>query len=171
MQPATDIAAVFDEHEYAEFVLRDAAKALETMVREPSVRLMPTQLGGEGRDAVLRFYGNVFIPSLPGDIELIRVSRTLGIDRLVDEDLVSFTHTAEIPWLLPQVSPTGKRIEAVVIVLAEFENGKLARERVYWDQGSVLAQVGLLESGTLPVSGNQAARVVRGRIQRPDAAR
>jgi carboxymethylenebutenolidase len=164
MTRATEIAAVFDEHEYAEFVLRDAVKALETMVEEPSVRLMPTQLGGDGREAVRRFYGDVFIPSLPANIELSRVSRTVGIDRLVDEDLFSFSHTTDIPWLLPGVPPTGKPIEVVAIVVAEFENGKLARERVYWDQASVLVQAGLLDSGRLLVSGNDAARVLRARI-------
>jgi carboxymethylenebutenolidase len=161
----TDIAALFDEHEYAEFGLRDADKALETMVREPSVWLMATQLGGDGREAVRRFYGDVFIPNLPPNMDLIRVSRTVATDRLVDEDLVSFAHTTEIPWLLPRVRPTGRSIELVVIVVAEFEEGKLARERVYWDQASVLAQVGLLNIDRLPVSGDQAAAVVRRRIQ------
>jgi carboxymethylenebutenolidase len=167
MQRTTDIAAVFDEHEYAEFVLRDADKALETMVREPSVRLMPTQLGGEGRASVRRFYRDVFIPNLPANLELIRISRTVGTDRLIDEDLLSFTHTTEIPWLIRGVSPTEKPIEVVVIVIAEFENGQLAHERVYWDQASVLAQIGLLHGERLPVSGNQAAQLVRSRIQRP----
>jgi hypothetical protein len=80
-----DLAGVFDQHQYAEFVLHDASKALETMVAEPSVRLMPTQAGGDGRAAVYGFYSREFIPSLPPDLQVTLVSRTVGADRLVDE--------------------------------------------------------------------------------------
>src|SRR5688572_12501121 len=119
-----DLAGVFDEHEYAEFVLHDAGKALETMVQEPRVRLMPTQAGGDGREAVYRFYSQEFIPNLPPDLGVTRASRTVGVDRLVDEDILVFTHTVEVPWLLPRVSPTGRRIEVPVIVIVDFESGK-----------------------------------------------
>jgi carboxymethylenebutenolidase len=156
-----DIAGVFDQHEYAEFVLRDAGKALETMVAEPSVRLMATQAGGDGRAGVHRFYSREFIPNLPADLQLTRVSRTVGADRLVDEDLVVFTHTIEVPWLLPGVPPTGRRIELPVIVVVDFDGGKVARERVYWDQASALAQAGLLDADELPVTGHQAAAALR----------
>ena len=156
-----DLAGVFDRHQYAEFVLHDADKALETMVAEPSVRLMPTQAGGDGREAVYRFYRREFIPSLPPDLRVTLVSRTVGADRLVDEDLIAFTHTVEVPWLLPGVPPTGRRIEVPGIVLVEFEGGRVARERVYWDQASVLAQARLLDAEQLPVIGHQAARALR----------
>ena len=156
-----DVAGVFDRHQYAEFVLHDAAKALETMVAEPSVRLMPTQAGGDGREAVYRFYRREFIPGLPPDIEVTLVSRTVGADRLVDEDLLVYTQTREVPWLVPGVPPTGRRIEVPGIVIVEFQGGRVARERVYWDQASVLAQVGLLDAEQLPVVGHQAARALR----------
>jgi carboxymethylenebutenolidase len=156
-----DLAGVFDQHEYAEFVLRDAGKALETMVEEPSVRLMATQAGGEDRASVHRFYSQELIPNLPPDLRVTRMSRTVGADRLVDEDLLEFTHTIEVPWLLPGVPPTGRRIEVPGIVVVDFEGGKVARERVYWDQASVLAQAGLLEAEKFPVIGNQAAATLR----------
>jgi carboxymethylenebutenolidase len=167
MSGSANIADVFDEHQYAEFGLRDAEKALETMTDEPSVRLMPTQLGGEGRQAVRRFYADVFIPNIPRAIEFVLVSRTVGTDRLVDEDLISFTHTMEIPWLLPGVAPTGKTIQIPGIVVAEFENGRLARERVYWDQASVLSQAGLLDENRLPATRDEAARTLRRRLPPP----
>jgi carboxymethylenebutenolidase len=160
-----DIAEIFDQHQYAEFVLRDADKALETMTDEPSVRIMATHAGADGLDAVRKFYGQEFIPSLPPDIQVTLVSRTVGTDRLVDENLLAFTHTIAVPWVLPRVPPTGKRIEIPVIVIAEFEGGKLARERIYWDQASVLAQVGLLDADQLPVVVDQAARTLRARVR------
>ena len=156
-----DIASVFDQHQYAEFVLRDADKALETMVEEPSVRLMPTQAGGDGREAVYGFYSREFIPSLPPDFEVTPISRTVGADRLIDEVILAVTHTIEVPWLLPGVPPTGRRMEIPGIVVIDFEGGKVARERVYWDQASVLAQVGLLDTEKLPVIGTQAAMALR----------
>jgi carboxymethylenebutenolidase len=156
-----DIAGVFEQHQYAEFVLHDAAKALETMIDEPSVRLMPTLAGGDGREAVYSFYSREFIPSLPPDLQVTLVSRTVGAERLVDEDVLAFTHTVEVPWLLPGVPPTGRRIEIPGIVIVDFEGGRVARERVYWDQASVLAQAGLLDADQLRVIGSQAAIVVR----------
>ena len=149
-----DIAGVFDQRQYAEFVLHDADKALETLVQEPSVCLMATQAGGDGRQAVHRFYSQEFIPSLPPDIQVTLVSRTVGADRLVDEDLLVFTHTIEAPWILPGVPPTGRRLEIPGVVIVDFEGGKVARERIYWDQASVLAQAGLLDAGKLPGAGN-----------------
>jgi carboxymethylenebutenolidase len=89
------------------------------------------------------------------------VSRTVGADRLVDEEVLAFTHTVEVPWLLPGVPPTGRRIEVPGIVIVDFEGGKVARERVYWDQASVLAQAGLLDADRLPVVGSQAAAALR----------
>jgi carboxymethylenebutenolidase len=156
-----DIAGVFDQHQYAEFVLRDAGKALEIMVAEPSVRLMPTQAGGDGREGVSRFYSREFIPNLPPDLQVTLVSRRIGTDRLVDEDLLVFTHTVEVPWLLPGLPPTGRRVEVPGIVIVDFEAGKVARERVYWDQASVLAQAGLLDTEKVPVIGDQAAQALR----------
>lgn len=156
-----DIAAVFDQHQYAEFVLHDAGKALETMVDEPSVRIMATQAGADGRQAVYVFYNQEFIPSLPPDIQVTAVSRTVGSDRLADEDILAFTHTIEVPWALPGVPPTGRRIEIPVIVIVDFEGGKVARERIYWDQASILAQAGLLDADEFRVIGKQAAMALR----------
>jgi carboxymethylenebutenolidase len=48
-------------------------------------------------------------------------------------------------WLLPGVPPTGRWMEIPVVVIIAFENGKMKSERIYWDQASVLVQLGLLD--------------------------
>jgi carboxymethylenebutenolidase len=71
-----------------------------------------------------------------------------------------FTHTIERDWMLPGISPTGSRVEVAVVVVVQFREGKIASEHIYWDQGSVLAQVGLIDPEELPVSGAESARKV-----------
>jgi carboxymethylenebutenolidase len=43
-------------------------------------------------------------------------------------------------------------------VIVQFREGKLAHEHIYWDQASVLVQLGLLDAARLPVAGREAAR-------------
>jgi carboxymethylenebutenolidase len=94
-------------------------------------------------------------------VELTRISRTVGEDRLVDEFIFKFTHDMEMDWMLPGIPPTHKRVEVPFVVIVQFEGDKLAHEHIYWDQATVLAQLGLLEPSGLPVAGiNQAAKVV-----------
>ena len=63
-------------------------------------------------------------------------------------------------WMLPGLAPTGKRIEVPLIAIVRFREGKLAHEHIYWDQASVLVQLGLLDAGALPVAGVESARKV-----------
>jgi carboxymethylenebutenolidase len=63
-------------------------------------------------------------------------------------------------WILPDVAPTGKRVEMAVVVIVQFRDGKIAHEHVYWDQAAVLAQVGLLDTERVPATGVEAARKV-----------
>ena len=98
--------------------------------------------GGVGNAQVRQFYGRHFIPGHPPDVETVAVARTVGADRVVDEMIYRGTHTIEMPWILPGVAPTGRRLEFAVIVVVEFEDGKISGERIYWDQASVLAQPG-----------------------------
>jgi carboxymethylenebutenolidase len=93
-------------------------------------------------------------------MEIVPVSRTIGINRLVDESVARFTHTVRMDWLLPGVEPTGIRVEVALVVVVEFRDGKLLGERIYWDQASVLVQLGLLDALTLPVAGVESARKV-----------
>lgn len=61
-------------------------------------------------------------------------------------------------WLLPGIAPTGKRVEVPLVAIVRFREGKLAHEHIYWDQASVLVQLGLLDSSKLPIAGVESAR-------------
>jgi carboxymethylenebutenolidase len=97
---------------------------------------------------------------MPPDTEVIPVSRTIGTDQLVDEMIFKFTHTVRMDWMLPGVAPTGKRVEIPLVAIVRFRDNKLAHEHIYWDQASLLVQLGLLDPNTLPVSGIETARKV-----------
>ena len=107
-----------------------------------------------------QFYSTHFIPKMPSDMEMTPVSRTVGADQLVDEMVIKFTHSLEMDWMLPGIPPTGRRVEITLVVIVRFRDGKLAHEHIYWDQASVLVQLGLLDSKKLPVSGVESARKV-----------
>jgi carboxymethylenebutenolidase len=78
----------------------------------------------------------------------------------VDEFIVHFTHTMEMDWLLPGVPPTGRTVEVPTVAIVQFEGDKLVHEHIYWDQASVLIQVGLLDPAGLPTAGVETARKV-----------
>src|SRR3546814_1550385 len=99
------------------------------------------------------FYTNYFVHCNPADMTSIPISRTVGATQVVDEALLSFTHDVEIPWMLPGIPPTGKRIEVALISVVKFRGDKLWHEHIYWDQATVLAQLGLIDQSTLPVVG------------------
>jgi carboxymethylenebutenolidase len=116
--------------------------------------------GGLGKAALRQFYSRDFIPSMPPDTTLTPVSRTVGEDQLVDEMIFSFTHTQEMPWMLPGIAPTYRRVEVPLVAIVRFREGKLAHEHIYWDQASVLKQIGLLTDPALPVLGAETAHKV-----------
>lgn len=159
---STDLAQLWEEHTRDEFITRDTESTLDTMVEDAYVNHIPVMTGGQGREALRRFYSTDFIPCMPPDTALTPVSRTIGQDQLVDEIIFSFTHTLEMPWMLPGIPPTGRKVEIPLVVIVHFRDGKLAHEHIYWDQASVLVQVGLLDPATLPVYGVETARKVRG---------
>jgi carboxymethylenebutenolidase len=97
---------------------------------------------------------------MPPDTEMTSVSRTIGEDQLVDEMIFKFTHTILMDWMLPGVAPTGKRVEVPLVAIVQFREGKLAHEHIYWDQASVLVQIGLIDPAKLPVAGIESARKV-----------
>jgi carboxymethylenebutenolidase len=160
VQPDVDLGAVFDAHIGAEFATFDLDATMATMTDSPVLTHVPVLTGGNGRDAVRAFYGKYFIGHWPADTSMIRVSRTIGQDRVIDELVVSFTHDIEMPALLPGVKPTGRKVELAHVVVVGFTAGKVAYERIYWDQASLLAQIGLLDPATLPVTGLEQARRV-----------
>ena len=112
--------------------------------------------GGAGREGVREFYANhLFGKFFPPDVEFTEVSRTFGDTRLIDELIISFTHTQEIEWMLPGVAPTGRPVSVAFVVIVGIEDGKVAYEHIYWDQASVLVQLGLLDPAGLPVAGRE----------------
>src|ERR1700722_6315516 len=158
MGPHYDLSALWDKHTELEFGVRSAEQTMTTMVAEPYVNHIPTMTGGVGYRDLLRFYKNHFIPKTPKDTKLVPISRTIGADRIVDEMLFCFTHDIEIDWMLPGVAPTGKYVEIPLVAIVRFRGDKLYNEHVYWDQASVLVQVGLLDPARLPVAGVATAK-------------
>jgi carboxymethylenebutenolidase len=155
-----DLSALWEEHTRHEFGTRDTQATLDTMVEDAYVNHIPVMTGAYGKDALHRFYSTDFIPRMPPDTTLTPVSRTVGKDQLVDEMIFSFTHTIEMPWMLPGIAPTNKRVEVPLVAIVHFRGGKLAHEHIYWDQASVLKQIGLLNDPKLPVCGVETARKV-----------
>ena len=153
------MTSVWEKHVGAEFAAHSAEEALETMTADPYVLNVPLMVGGRGREGVRDYYANHFVSQFPPDIELVPVSRTVGQDQLVDEMIMRFTHTVRMDSLLPGIAPTGKRVEFPLVAIIKFEGGKIAHEHLYWDQASVLVQVGLLDR-TLPVCGGEIAAQV-----------
>lgn len=153
-----DLESLWDERCRYEFETRDVDATMATMVKAPYVNHIPTMTGGAGHDQLKRFYKFHFIGANPPDTKLTTVSRTVGADSVVDEMLFSFTHTHAIDWMLPGVPPTDRKVEVPLVAIAQFHDGKLAHEHIYWDQASVLAQIGLLDPKNLPVAGVEQAR-------------
>jgi carboxymethylenebutenolidase len=161
MSAGPDLGAIFDEHVASEFATQDIDATMRTMVPEPYVWHVPALTGASGGDAVRQFYISQFIGHTPEDAVLRPVSRTVAADRVVDEFVLEFTHDSEVPFMLPGVPPTGRRVRIPMVVVMGFEGDKVSYEHIYWDQASVLVQLGLLERATLPVAGvEQAERLL-----------
>jgi carboxymethylenebutenolidase len=158
MGPRYDLGALWEKHTMYEFGTRDVAATMKTMVSSPYVNHIPTMTGGVGAAELARFYANHFIPKCPKDTKLVPISRTIGADRLVDEMLFCFTHDIEIDWMLPGTKPTGKYVEVPLVAIVNFRGDKLYHEHIYWDQASVLVQIGLIDPMNLPVAGIATAK-------------
>jgi carboxymethylenebutenolidase len=152
-----DLSALWEEHTAHEFATRNTEATLATMVDDAYVNHIPVLTGGRGKAELRRFYSTDFIPKMPPDTTLTPISRTVGKDQLVDEMIFSFTHSIEMPWMLPGIAPTHKRVRIPLVAIVHFRDGKLAHEHIYWDQASVLKQIGLLTDTTLPVRGAETA--------------
>jgi len=154
------LSAKWDDHVKYEFATRHTEDTLETMVPDSYVNHVPVMTGGVGHDELREFYSKRFIPQMPPDTNMTPVSRTIGVDRVVDEMVFEFTHTIKMDWMLPGIEPTGKHVKVALVVIVHFRDGKLAHEHIYWDQASVLAQLGLIDPKALPVAGVESAEKV-----------
>jgi carboxymethylenebutenolidase len=157
MTGASDLGAVFDQHVGAEFVAKDIDATMSTMVQDPYVWHVPALTGAAGGEAVRRFYTSSLIGCTPADAVLRPIARTVSTDRVIDEFVLEFTHDCEMPFMLPGVAPTGRRVRIPTVVVMGFQEGKVAYEHIYWDQASVLVQIGLLDPAQLPIAGSEQA--------------
>jgi len=133
------------EHLAGEFVNKDVEATLETMVDDAVVDHIPVHTGGRGKDELRIFYRDLFIPSWPDDLRQTSINRVVGDGQLVDEIRITFTHSRAMEWFLPGVPPTHKVVDVELIVVVQFRDDKLASERIYWDQATVLRQIGRLK--------------------------
>jgi carboxymethylenebutenolidase len=137
----------------------DLDTTMATMTDSPHLHTVPTMMGGNGRDGVRTFYRDHLVGKFfPPDVTMTPVSSTVGDDQIVDELVISFTHTTEMDWMLPGLAPTGRRVEVGFVVVAGLKDGKISHEHVYWDQATVLVQLGLIDPAGLPVVGAESAR-------------
>jgi carboxymethylenebutenolidase len=149
---------LWEQHVASEFLHKDAAATVATMAADNYDNHVPTMTGGKGNDQLLEFYGRYFIPQMPADMQITVLSRTVGQGRVIDEMIVQFTHDVEMAWMLPGVPPTGKRVEVPMVVFVQLRDDKIIWEHIYWDQASVLVQLGLLDPSGFPVAGVETAR-------------
>lgn len=157
---SAELERLWEEHIRHEFETRDTEATLATMVDDAYVNHVPVLTGGVGKPALRQFYATHFIPKMPPDMEMVPISRTIGSDQVVDEMVLKFTHSIEMDWMLPGVAPTGRPVEIALVAIVRFRDGKVAHEHIYWDQASVLAQLGLIEPARLPAVGAESARKV-----------
>ncbi|MBK9756703.1 MAG: nuclear transport factor 2 family protein [Nannocystis sp.] len=152
---------MWQKHMYSEFVLKDVDMALSTMTDDPYVLCVPVGNGGYGQAGVRRFYGEQFFTGMPADIQSTQVALTIAENTLIEESVISFTHDIPMAWMLPGVGPTGRRVELAFIGVISFHDGKICSERLYWDQASVLVQLGVIDRGTPAVCGVEPARLLQ----------
>ena len=160
-EPQAKLDAIFGAHMDAELT-SDLDQTLATMAPNPHLVNVPTMVGGQGPEGVRTFYAKRLIGQFfPPDVTFETISRTYSEERLIDELIISFTHTSKMDWMLPGVEPTGKRVEVVFVVIVGIEGDKVSYEHIMWDQANVLVQIGLLDPTGLPVCGAGAAAKLR----------
>jgi len=153
-----EMLAVLEKHIAAE-MQGDMDTTMSTMSANPHLLNVPNMIGGDGYEGVKQFYANHLVGKFfPPDVKFETVSITVGRTRVVQELVISFTHTVELEWMIPKIAPTNKKVEIAFVVVAGIENLKLTHEHIYWDQASVLLQLGLLDPQGLPVTGAESAR-------------
>ena len=159
------LSSAWDQHLASEFGAKNADEAVATMTAQSYVNMIPLMVGARGRDEVREFYANHFLSQIPPDMEIVPVSRTIGQGQVVDEVIMRFTHSIRMDWLLPGIPPTAKHVELPLVAIIQFDGDKIAHEHIYWDQASVLVQIGLLDR-TLPIRGGEIAAQVLNPTQR-----
>jgi len=151
------VATLFEEHMQAEMD-GDLDRTMATMGPNPHLNHVPVRAGGSGAADVRAFYDQHLVGKFfPPDVEIVNVSRTADSEQMVDEMVIRFTHTQAIDWMLPGIAPTGRFVQIPVVVIVRADDGLVTHEHIYWDQASVLAQIGLLNPAGLPITGAEQA--------------
>jgi carboxymethylenebutenolidase len=148
---ASELRAVWAEHCRCEFELRDVDATLRTMTPDPHLLNLPTGHGGNGLEGVRRFYTEEFLTSMPDDTAIESLGLAVGTSRLAEEVVMTFTHDRPMEWILPGIEPTGRRVRIPQLAVVGFLDEHIQYEHIWWDQASVLAQVGVLDPAGLPV--------------------
>ena len=155
-----ELIHLWERHLKYEFEDQNENLSVSEMTEDACVNHVPTMSGAQGRENVRKYYGQHFVHCNPPDMKMTPISRTVGNDRLVDEFVADFTHTVQMDWMLPAVPPTGKKVKIAMVVIVYFRDGQIAREHIYWDQASVLMQLGFFSPGGLQAIGAEAAEKV-----------
>ena len=155
---------VWEAHTAAEFEHKDADAAIATMTGHPMLVHVPVGTGATGREPLRKFYKEIFIPQMPPDVETELLTRSVAQDRVIDEFLLRLTHSVRMDWFAPGIEPTGRRVVVPTVGIIAFEDGKISSEHIYWDQATVLLQLGVLEAGLPALGAEQADRLLN-----PDA--
>jgi carboxymethylenebutenolidase len=98
-----------------------------------------------------RFYTEEFIGTMPDDVGVESLGLVVGGTRVAEEVVMTFTHDRVMPWILDGVEPTGRHVRIPMLAVVGFRDEKVDYEHIWWDQASVLAQLGLLDAERLPV--------------------
>lgn len=160
-QESDPIAELFAAHMEAELAA-DLDRTMATMSSTPHLNHVAVRAGGHGYDDVRDFYDKHLVHCFFGeDTEFELLSRTSNGERLVDEMIITFTHDRQMDFFLPGVSPTGARVSLPVVIIVGAAEGKVDYEHIYWDQASLLVQIGLLDPAGLPVTGADQAEQLR----------
>ena len=158
------LLSLWQEHRELELSRQGGSQVdllLSTMTANAQLNNVPVITGGQGESELKKFYSEYFLPGLPADLEITPVFQAAGSDdRVVDEFVLNFTHDVTMDWLLPGVEPTGMQVKVPIVTVAQFEADKISSQRSYWDQATVLVQIGLLNPSDLPVSGVEQAEKI-----------
>lgn len=156
------------EHCRCEFELRDVDATIDTMSDDPHLINVPTGHGGRGRSGMRRFYTDEFIGTLPADVRVESLGLAVGTTRVTEEVVMTFTHDRVMPWILDGIEPTGRTVRIPQLAVVGFRDDKVDYEHIWWDQASVLVQVGVLAPAHLPVLGDRQAKDLLGIGDRGD---
>jgi carboxymethylenebutenolidase len=122
----------------------DLEAAMALVADDVVLTSLPAGTAARGAGALRRHLADDVLPHRPADLAVRRVSRTGDRWRVVDEQVVTFTHDRELPWLLPGVAPTGRGAEVLAISVVAVRRQRITEHRTLWDHHGLLDRLGLL---------------------------